>query len=648
MPVGAFLSGGIDSSAVVATMAAADAGPGQDLLDRLRRSRVRRAGHAREVAARVRHRSPRAGAAARRRADRRGPRVVSRRAVRRHVGDPDLHGVEAGGRARQGRADRRRRRRAVRRLRQVRGRGPRARATTACRPRCGRLAGAVGRRDARGHERPPVPAASRARRRRRAISTRRRCSAPTRCASCSSPTRSSSIAATTRCGGVAVASRGTGDDWLSAVQYRDLQTYLPLDILTKVDRMTMAHSIEARPPLLDHRLVEFAATIPARFRLRDGTTKYLLKQAMRGILPDGIIDRPKQGFAVPLARWFRGELAGVRPRRAAVRHLPRSAASSNAGYVERLLQLNERGRDLDLQLWTMLSFELWCRRFLDRGVAAARTSAAQLPTGHRGASQGAAPCRASRRRGEPRHPRRPGRAGATASSRRSRGDGYRVAFVPINPRFPRGLRLAAPRAVSPHARQPGALPARACCGWPRSTSCTCSPRRTASFLLAPVPAMLAARALGKRVVLHYHSGEADDHLAHWGALVHPWLRLADEIVVPSAYLRDVFARHGYRRARDPERRRPVALRLSRAAPAAAAAAVDAQPRAVLPGRRRSSRRSRSCRQQRPGGDADRGRLRQRGGRLRRCAAAGGDAASGSSARSTRRRCRSSTPTPTSS
>src|SRR5712692_2746257 len=67
-----------------------------------------------------------------------------------------------------------------------------------------------------------------------------------------------------------------------------------------------------------------------------------------------------------------------------------------------------------------------------------------------------------------------------------------------------------------------------------------------SFLLAPVPAMLAARWFGKRVILHYHSGEAEDHLAKWGALVHPWLRLVDEIVVPSVYLRNVLARHGYR------------------------------------------------------------------------------------------------------
>jgi asparagine synthase (glutamine-hydrolysing) len=128
--------------------------------------------------------------------------------------------------------------------------------------------------------------------------------------------------------------------------------------------MTMAHSIEARPPLLDHKLVEFAATVPAHMRLRGGTTKYLLKRAMRGILPDGIIDRPKQGFAVPLAQWFRGELAGF------ARDLLLSATCRQRGffkvsYIERLLKQHAQGRDLSLQLWTILSFELWCRRFLD-------------------------------------------------------------------------------------------------------------------------------------------------------------------------------------------------------------------------------------------------------------------------------------------
>ena len=158
-------------------------------------------------------------------------------------------------------------------------------------------------------------------------------------------------------------SRG-GSDWLSAIQYRDLHTYLPLDILTKVDRMTMAHSLEARPPLLDHKLVEFAATIPARFRLKDGTTKYLFKQALRGLLPDAVIDRQKHGFAVPLARWFRGDLAGF-TRDLLLSDTCRQRGFFDVAHVEQMLRLNDRGRDLDLQLWTMLSFELWCRRFLD-------------------------------------------------------------------------------------------------------------------------------------------------------------------------------------------------------------------------------------------------------------------------------------------
>jgi asparagine synthase (glutamine-hydrolysing) len=158
--------------------------------------------------------------------------------------------------------------------------------------------------------------------------------------------------------------RVEGLDWLSAAQYRDLHHYLPLDILTKVDRMTMAHSLEARPPLLDHKLVEFAATIPPHLRLRGDTTKYLFKQAMRGLLPDHIIDRPKHGFAVPLARWFRGELSEF-ARDTLLSQTCRERGVFDVRHVERLLDLNERGRDLDLQLWTILSFEMWCRRFMD-------------------------------------------------------------------------------------------------------------------------------------------------------------------------------------------------------------------------------------------------------------------------------------------
>ncbi|HEV8441368.1 MAG TPA: asparagine synthase (glutamine-hydrolyzing) [Methylomirabilota bacterium] len=167
---------------------------------------------------------------------------------------------------------------------------------------------------------------------------------------------------------------GAGGHWLSALQYADLNGYLPLDILTKVDRMSMAHSIEARVPLLDHKVVEFAATIPPELQLKNGVTKYVFKEAMRGLLPASILDRPKHGFAVPLGRWFRGRLGGV------VRDLLLSAASRRRGifdprYLEGLIAQHEAGRPLDFRLWTLMSFELWCRVFLDgRGRDRVRTT----------------------------------------------------------------------------------------------------------------------------------------------------------------------------------------------------------------------------------------------------------------------------------
>jgi glycosyltransferase involved in cell wall biosynthesis len=124
------------------------------------------------------------------------------------------------------------------------------------------------------------------------------------------------------------------------------------------------------------------------------------------------------------------------------------------------------------------------------------------------------------------------------------GDGYEVTFVPINPRFPSWIAsLREVRFVRTSINQLLYLPSLM-----RLSSVDIVHAFSASywsFLLAPVPAMIAARSLNKRVVLHYHSGEADDHLSNWGSLVHPWLRLAHEIVVPSEYLRTVFARHGY-------------------------------------------------------------------------------------------------------
>jgi asparagine synthase (glutamine-hydrolysing) len=165
---------------------------------------------------------------------------------------------------------------------------------------------------------------------------------------------------------VACMELGNGN-WLTGLQRLDVKNYLPLDILTKVDRMSMAHSIETRVPLLDHKLVEFAATIPPEMNLRDGTTKYVLKQAMRGILPDGIIDRPKHGFAVPLGYWFRGKL-GAYVRDLLLGESARRRGLFNGSYIESLVAQHERGRNLDLQLWTLISFELWARVFQDRGA----------------------------------------------------------------------------------------------------------------------------------------------------------------------------------------------------------------------------------------------------------------------------------------
>jgi len=134
---------------------------------------------------------------------------------------------------------------------------------------------------------------------------------------------------------------------------------------------------------------------------------------------------------------------------------------------------------------------------------------------------------------------------ARALSLGLRSEGYEVQLVPINPHVPAGLRWLrrhryARTVVNQACYLPTLLKVR------QADVVHIFSASYWSFVLAPLPAILVAHGLGKRVVLHYHSGEAADHLARWGPLVHPWLRLADEIVVPSEYLQAVFARHGYR------------------------------------------------------------------------------------------------------
>ena len=152
----------------------------------------------------------------------------------------------------------------------------------------------------------------------------------------------------------------------------DFETYLPEDILTKVDRMSMAHSIESRVPLLDNAVVDFAARLPSGLKIREGRRKHILKEAAAGLLPPEILDRRKQGFAVPVGSWFRGNL------RELFSDVLLSPRARQRGYferrfIERLVRehVSER-RDHTLRLWALVVFELWHRQYLDarpeRGV----------------------------------------------------------------------------------------------------------------------------------------------------------------------------------------------------------------------------------------------------------------------------------------
>jgi len=156
-----------------------------------------------------------------------------------------------------------------------------------------------------------------------------------------------------------------GLDPLSRLQALDLRTYLPGDILTKVDRMSMAHSVEARVPLLDHPLVEFACSLPPDLRMRGSQTKFLLRRLLRGRVPDEVLDRPKQGFAMPLRSWFGERLPGFfRERLGDGRSLAEIGVRPRG--VAALVDLFERhGREDHCQrLWALAALESVARRLL--------------------------------------------------------------------------------------------------------------------------------------------------------------------------------------------------------------------------------------------------------------------------------------------
>jgi asparagine synthase (glutamine-hydrolysing) len=158
----------------------------------------------------------------------------------------------------------------------------------------------------------------------------------------------------------------------------DFETYLPEDVLTKVDRMSMAHSIESRVPLLDNSVIDLAATLPARFKIRDGRRKHVLKETLRPLLPAGILDRRKQGFGVPLGAWFRGGLTDLFSE---VLESPRARQRGyfEPSFVSRLLREHLAGeRDHTLRLWQLLVFELWHRQYLDLPAAGSPAAHARV------------------------------------------------------------------------------------------------------------------------------------------------------------------------------------------------------------------------------------------------------------------------------
>lgn len=145
----------------------------------------------------------------------------------------------------------------------------------------------------------------------------------------------------------------------------DMATYLVDDVLVKVDRMTMANSIEARAPLLDHLLMEFAARLPETLKLRDGTSKYLLKEAARDLLPPSCLQKRKQGFGIPLAQWFREDLREVMFDLLESRSFRERGIFNVAGTRQCFERHIAGNHDYSEQLWLLLNFELWARCFLD-------------------------------------------------------------------------------------------------------------------------------------------------------------------------------------------------------------------------------------------------------------------------------------------
>jgi asparagine synthase (glutamine-hydrolysing) len=159
--------------------------------------------------------------------------------------------------------------------------------------------------------------------------------------------------------------KANGAGIVDALMLTDQMTYLPNDLLPKVDIASMANSLEARSPFLDHKVIEFAASLPAELKMKGFRPKYLLKKAAARLVPRDVIYRRKMGFGVPIAKWLRGEMREmVESNLRSKKFIDRGIVDGNV--TERYLDDHIQGRaDHATKLWTLLMLELWYQRFID-------------------------------------------------------------------------------------------------------------------------------------------------------------------------------------------------------------------------------------------------------------------------------------------
>ncbi len=159
-----------------------------------------------------------------------------------------------------------------------------------------------------------------------------------------------------------------GKDHLSKILYTDMKTYLPGGILVKVDRMSMANSLEVRAPILDYKLMEFAATIPSKFKFNNSEKKYLLKEAFKNYLPDDILYRNKMGFSVPLASWLRNELKDIVEQKL-VDNPSGLMKFFKTEEIKRLWSEHlSLAKDNSTVLWSMLMFQMWWDQYMEVNI----------------------------------------------------------------------------------------------------------------------------------------------------------------------------------------------------------------------------------------------------------------------------------------